>query len=90
MGIKVGDTANHAAAMGLKASRRGAVILSVQRGSAAQRRNLRRGDVIVGLSTSRVKSVADLTRLGQPLKPGQRFHIIVQRKGRIFSFYMRF
>lgn len=89
MGIKVGDTAKHAAAMGLKASR-GAVILSVQRGSAAHRRNLRRGDVIVGLATSRVKSVADLTRLGQPLKPGQRFHIIVQRKGRIFSFYMRF
>jgi hypothetical protein len=44
----------------------------------------------VGLATTRVKSVADVDRLNKSLKPGQRFHIVVKRAGRIFSFYMQF
>jgi hypothetical protein len=89
LGVELDDAAKHVAAMGLKAQR-GAVVLSVRKGGAAHRRNIRRGDVVVGLATARVKSVADVVRLNRPLKAGQRFHIVIQRAGRIFSFYMQF
>lgn len=89
MGITLGEASKHGAAMGLVA-RSGAVVLSVQRGGAASRRRIRRGDVIMGLATSRVKKVADVVRLGRSLKPGQKFHIVVKRGSRIFSFYMKF
>ena len=89
LGIEVGDAAKHVEALGLKTDQ-GAVVLSAQRGGVAHRRNIRRGDVIVGLDTSRVKNEADLTRIGRRIKPGRKFHIIVRRGKRLFSFYMKF
>jgi S1-C subfamily serine protease len=89
MGITIDDAAKHVSSMGLKTSL-GAVLLSVRPGSPAHARNLRAGDVIVGMLATRVKRAADVHLLARPLKPGQRFHLIVQRESGIFSFYMQF
>lgn len=89
LGITLDDASKHVAAMGLKVSR-GAVVLSARRGGAANRHRIQRGDVIVGLATTRVKGMDDVRRLNRQLARGKKFHIIVKRGRRIFAFYMRF
>lgn len=89
MGIQVEDAAKHVQDLGLKVDS-GAVVLSVKPGSAAQRRKIRRGDVIVGLTYKRIKSAADLRRVGRSVRSGQKFHIIVKRGAKLYSFKMRF
>jgi hypothetical protein len=89
VGVRLANASRHAASMGLPSSS-GVVVLSVAPGSTAYRHRIRRGDVIVGLATARVRTMADVVRLNRALARGKAFHIVVWRGKKMYSFYMSF
>lgn len=89
LGITLGNAAEHADRLKLD-YRRGAVILHAVPGASAFGRNLRSGDVIVGLEAKPVQSVADLNRIAKTLRPGASVHLIVARGKRIYPFTIKY
>ncbi|MBR0567544.1 DegQ family serine endoprotease [Azoarcus sp. L1K30] len=61
---------------------RGALIASVEPGSAADKASLKPGDVILGVDGNRVGDSADLPRIIGDLRPGTRIKLDVWRDGK--------
>jgi S1-C subfamily serine protease len=89
LGISLGNAAEYSDLLRLK-TRRGAVLLTVRRGSRAWRRNLRRGDVIIRVGRRAIRDVPDLNRAVRNLVTGHQFIIGVQRGLKTYRFVMRY
>ncbi len=61
---------------------RGAVVQNVEPGSAADRAGVTPNDVLVGLDSTPVSSVADVSRIVRSKKPGDKLRIDLVRDGR--------
>lgn len=61
---------------------RGALIASIEPGSAADKAGLKPGDVILGVDGNRVGDSADLPRIIGDLRPGTRIRLDVWRDGK--------
>ena len=59
---------------GLETSK-GALVIDVTAGSAAERAGVRQGDVIVGMGTDDISSAGDLTTAVRKHKPGDRVEL---------------
>ncbi len=89
MGFQLANASDYADHYKLK-TRRGAVIIAVNRRGQARRQNLRPGDVLVAIGRHLVRNVRDVNRLAHTLTVGHQFVIKIQRKNKVYDVVMRY
>jgi len=89
MGFQLANAADYADYYKLR-TRRGAVIISVKRGSQAWHQNLRPGDVVVAIRRHLIRNIGDVNRVVTELTSGHQFIMKVQRKAQIYDVVMRY
>ena len=68
--------------MGLKSTKKGALIASLTPGGPAAKSGLQQGDLVTRIDGHEVESQNDLTRQVALVSPGQDMHLSVLRDGR--------
>ena len=82
LGIQIGDlNADMARQLNLDPSAKGAVVLAVQPGSAAQEAGVMPGDVVLRVGERDTTTAAQVMEAVTPLKPGDSVPVVVRRDG---------
>jgi len=84
-GVTVMDlTRDIARQLGLGSTERGAVVVKVEPGSAADEAGLRKGDVIQEIDKKRITGLEDFNRIAGAIGPGETALLFINRGGRRF------